>query len=42
MLIEEYQIIFFNFVTFVKSKMTSTFDWNEAARLTNPTKVRQD
>ena len=29
----------FNFVTFLKSKMTSPFDWNEAARLTNLTKV---
>ena len=32
----------FNFVTFKKSKMTSPFDWNEAGRLTNLTKVWQD
>ena len=32
----------FNLVTFLNSKMTSPFDWNEAARLTNLTKVWQD
>ena len=31
----------FNFVTFNKSKWTTSVDWNEAARLTNLTKVWQ-
>ena len=39
--IEEYEIKF-NFVAFKKTKMTSHFDLNEAATLTNLTKVWQD
>ena len=31
-----------NFVTFIKSKMTSPFDWNKAIRLINLNKVWQD